>query len=180
MAATAKPRTSQITRTRSRHIPARVKRAVWLRDGGRCAFVAANGRRCTERVFLEFHHCEPYAIGGEATVTNVSLRCRAHNVYEAQLLFGPGAFATAMPLPAAPVVREAAVPYVARIVGAAPRRKTGRRKGNSPRGELSRDPPSCATPSRDLATCVIAWSATSAPWHRQIDKEHDSPDGCAC
>ena len=98
MAATAKPRTSQITRTRSRHIPARVKRAVWLRDGGRCAFVVANGRRCTERVFLEFHHCEPYAIGGEATVTNVSLRCRAHNVYEAQLLFGPGAFAAAMPL----------------------------------------------------------------------------------
>ena len=36
------PRTSSrpSTRTRSRHIPAPVKRAVWLRDGGRCAFVA--------------------------------------------------------------------------------------------------------------------------------------------
>ncbi len=51
--------------------------------------MAANGRRCTERVFLEFHHDEPYAIGGEPTVTNISLRCRAHNVYEAELLFGP-------------------------------------------------------------------------------------------
>src|SRR5262249_38350875 len=54
----------------------------------RCAFRAANGRRRTERVFLEFHHREPYAIGGEATVANISLRCRAHNVYEAVPAFG--------------------------------------------------------------------------------------------
>ena len=89
LAAVGKPCPRQGTR-RSRHIPAPVKRAVWLRDGSRCAFVAASGRRCTERVFLEFHHREPYAIGGEATVANVSLRCRAHNVYEAELAFGPG------------------------------------------------------------------------------------------
>jgi hypothetical protein len=75
--------------SRSRHIPAGVKRAVWVRDGGRCAFTATNGRRCTERVFLEFHHREPYAMGGETTVANVSLRCRPHNVYEALLAFGP-------------------------------------------------------------------------------------------
>jgi hypothetical protein len=86
----AKPRLGHGTRAHSRHIPARVKRAVWLRDGGRCAFVALPGRRCTERVFLEFHHREPHAIGGEATVANISLRCRAHNVYEAQLAFGLG------------------------------------------------------------------------------------------
>lgn len=73
---------------RSRHIPSRVKRSVWLRDGGRCAFVSPRGRRCTERRFLEFHHREPHAIGGEATEANISLRCRAHNAYEAQLVFG--------------------------------------------------------------------------------------------
>jgi hypothetical protein len=78
--------------TRSRHIPAHVKRAVWRRDGGRCAFVTGHGRRCTERAFLEFHHREPYAMGGETTVANVSLRCRAHNVYEAELDFGLSAF----------------------------------------------------------------------------------------
>jgi len=75
--------------SRSRHIPAAVRRAVWLRDGERCAFVAVSGRRCTERASLEFHHREPYAVGGEATVTNISLRCRAHNVHEADLVFGP-------------------------------------------------------------------------------------------
>jgi len=72
----------------SRHIPAEVRRAVWMRDGGQCAFVAHNGRRCTERAFLEFHHVAPYSAGGEATVENIQLRCRAHNGYEAELYFG--------------------------------------------------------------------------------------------
>jgi hypothetical protein len=76
--------------THSRHIPAEVKRRVWLRDGGRCAFVAPNGRRCTERAFVEFHHKKPYAVGGEATQENIELRCRAHNGYEAELFFGWG------------------------------------------------------------------------------------------
>jgi 5-methylcytosine-specific restriction endonuclease McrA len=63
----------------SRHIPASVRRAVWARDGGRCAFVAPDGRRCGETAFLEFHHVRPYARGGPATVENIELRCRAHN-----------------------------------------------------------------------------------------------------
>jgi hypothetical protein len=88
LAVTSTARTSQRVGTRSRHIPAQVRRAVWLRDGGRCAFVSARARRCNERVYLEFHHREPYAIGGEATVANISLRCRAHNLYEAKLAVG--------------------------------------------------------------------------------------------
>ena len=73
----------------SRHIPADAKRAVWLRDGGRCAFMAKAGRRCRERGFLEFHHVTPYGVGGEATARNIELRCRAHNAYEAELFYGP-------------------------------------------------------------------------------------------
>jgi 5-methylcytosine-specific restriction endonuclease McrA len=73
----------------SRHVPAAVRRAVWTRDGGRCAFVSANGRRCTARGFIEFHHTAPYAAGGEATADNIELRCRAHNLYEGALDFGP-------------------------------------------------------------------------------------------
>jgi hypothetical protein len=75
----------------SRHVPAAVRRAVWTRDGGRCAFVSENGRRCTERGFIEFHHTAPYAAGGEATVDSIELRCRAHNLYEGELDFGPAA-----------------------------------------------------------------------------------------
>ena len=65
-----------------------VKRGTWTRDGGRCAYVSPGGRRCTERVFLEFHHQHPYGLRGEATEDNIALRCRRHNQFEAELVFG--------------------------------------------------------------------------------------------
>jgi hypothetical protein len=71
-----------------RNPPNHVKRAVWARDGGQCAFVSPDGRRCGEQVFVEFHHRRPYALRGEATVDNIALRCRLHNRYEAQMVFG--------------------------------------------------------------------------------------------
>jgi hypothetical protein len=89
-AASEQPRPAPASRPGSRTIPAELKRRVWLRDLGRCAFVAATGRRCTERAFLEFHHVEPHALGGEATLANIQLRCRSHNAYEARLWFGNG------------------------------------------------------------------------------------------
>jgi 5-methylcytosine-specific restriction endonuclease McrA len=71
----------------SRHIPAGVKREVWRRDEGRCAFVGRQGR-CSERSFLEFHHVLPFAEGGVPTTSNIQLRCRSHNAHEAELWFG--------------------------------------------------------------------------------------------
>jgi hypothetical protein len=73
----------------SRDVPRHIKRAAERRDGGQCAFVSRNGHRCTERSFLEFHHIQPYALGGLATLENISLRCRRHNQYEADVVFGP-------------------------------------------------------------------------------------------
>ncbi len=93
--ATKKPRPSRPIRpgtdepTSSRDVARDVKRSAWQRDGGQCAFVSADGHRCTERAFLEFHHVQPYALGGPATAENISLRCRRHNQYEAELVFGP-------------------------------------------------------------------------------------------
>ena len=72
----------------SRYIPKAVKRAVWYRDRGQCAFVSSSGDRCGEREYLELHHIQPYALNGAATVNNVVLRCRAHNVFEAEAVFG--------------------------------------------------------------------------------------------
>ena len=87
MAATSVPGPARSATPGSRHIPAAVRRAVWLRDRGQCAFVARQGRRCAEHAFLELHHIRPFALGGEATVSNISLRCRRHNAYEAQMEF---------------------------------------------------------------------------------------------
>jgi hypothetical protein len=72
----------------TRHVPNHVKRAVWWRDRAQCAFVSATGHRCTQRAFLEIHHIHPYALGGPPTVGNLSLRCRRHNAYEAEVVFG--------------------------------------------------------------------------------------------
>ena len=88
LGAVAKPRAPRPTKPRSRHVPAHIRRAVNRRDGGRCAFVAKDGRQCGERKFLEWHHIKPYAPDGEMSVENISLRCRAHNVYEAEGIFG--------------------------------------------------------------------------------------------
>jgi hypothetical protein len=87
LAATARPRAASLPARRSRDIPAAVRREVWKRDGGQCAFVGTLGR-CTERGFLEIHHVVPYADGGAATVKNLQLRCAAHNAYEAALWSG--------------------------------------------------------------------------------------------
>jgi hypothetical protein len=73
----------------SRHIPNAVKRTVWWRDRGQCGFISDAGHRCTERSFLELHHIQPHVLDGPATARNISLRCRRHNLYEAELVFGP-------------------------------------------------------------------------------------------
>ena len=86
-AARSASRNSRGRQSTGRAIPAAVRRAVWARDQGRCAFIGADGR-CAENAFLEFHHVVPYARGGVATVENIQLRCRAHNAYESELVFG--------------------------------------------------------------------------------------------
>jgi hypothetical protein len=76
-----------------RSIPAPVRRAVYERAGGRCAFVDAGGRRCEARSRLEFHHRHPHAYGGDRTPDNISLVCRSHNLYLAEIDYGPAPIA---------------------------------------------------------------------------------------
>jgi hypothetical protein len=85
---TPRPRPSRGTKPGSRDASAAVKRVVWVRDLGRCAYIGPSGHRCNERRFLEFHHVDPHALGGEATTDQIALRCRRHNDYEGRLYFG--------------------------------------------------------------------------------------------
>jgi len=94
LAATDHPRAARSQKPRSRHIPAAVKREVWKRDDGRCAFIGRQGR-CKERKFLEYHHVVPHAEDSPPTATNIELRCRSHNAYEAEAHFGPELVAAA-------------------------------------------------------------------------------------
>ena len=99
MVARLRKRKSGVCRTRRcqtppsdnpRHIPKRVKAAIWERDGAQCTFVGNTGHRCATRKYLEFDHIEPVARGGTSTVENLRLRCGAHNQFEAERTFGKG------------------------------------------------------------------------------------------
>lgn len=71
-----------------RDISEDIVRAVRERDGNQCTFVGNKGHRCEERKMLEFDHIRPRSCGGRSTADNLRLRCRVHNQYEAELLFG--------------------------------------------------------------------------------------------
>ena len=68
-----------------RHIAPDVRRVVWARDGGQCAFVGTGGRRCTGRRGLGFDLVQPIEDGGAWVHDNVRLLCRAHLEYVAKL-----------------------------------------------------------------------------------------------
>ena len=63
-----------------RHIPAAVRRHVWLRDGGRCCYRdPLSGRRCTSSHLLQIDHLLPVAQGGGPEPDNLELACFAHH-----------------------------------------------------------------------------------------------------
>jgi hypothetical protein len=72
----------------SRYVPVAISDEVWRRDDGRCAFVGSGGRHCNSRHQLQLHHIDPFGKGGPPTAANLTLRCRAHNLYAAQQDFG--------------------------------------------------------------------------------------------
>ncbi len=88
-AATSQPRAARSSKG-DRHIPASVRRAVLARDGEGCTFTSDAGHRCESTRFLEYDHVLPVARGGESTVANLRLRCRAHNQYAAERTYGAG------------------------------------------------------------------------------------------
>jgi hypothetical protein len=70
------------------HVPAHVMREVWTRDGGRCQHPLHSGGICSSTDRVEVHHVQARALGGPATVENLSLRCRFHNDLEARGDYG--------------------------------------------------------------------------------------------
>jgi hypothetical protein len=72
----------------SRHVPNEVRRAVLERDGMRCSYVSAEGKRCEQCGWLELHHEHPYGRGGAPTVANIRVLCRAHNDLLAERDYG--------------------------------------------------------------------------------------------
>jgi 5-methylcytosine-specific restriction endonuclease McrA len=82
------PPTHTSNSKRSRYIPQSVRDEVYLRDGGRCSFVAPDRRRCEKKRNLEIDHIVPFARGGANTADNLRLLCPRHNMHAAEREFG--------------------------------------------------------------------------------------------
>ncbi|MEK7355810.1 MAG: HNH endonuclease signature motif containing protein [Bdellovibrionota bacterium] len=63
----------------SRYRPADVEHTVNLRDQCRCVYVDENGKRCTERRWLNKHHIKEFADGGNHSPENLETLCWGHH-----------------------------------------------------------------------------------------------------
>ena len=78
------PKTKQ-GRTRGRdYIAVSTRNEVYVRDEGRCTFVADDGHVCGSTYLLQLHHRIPWAKGGPNTPENLTLHCFTHNQLEAE------------------------------------------------------------------------------------------------
>jgi hypothetical protein len=69
-------------------IPAELRRQVWERDQGRCAWVGPDEKRCNSRWQVEVDHLDPAARGGRARLDRLRLACRLHNFLYAEEVYG--------------------------------------------------------------------------------------------
>jgi len=75
---------SECNKNRSRYILVSLRNQVFIRDQFICRFIGEDGHLCGSKKFLQPHHIIPFAKGGKHTLENLSLRCRTHNLYEAE------------------------------------------------------------------------------------------------
>jgi len=103
-------------------------------------------------VRLEFDHVDPVARGGEATVEGIRLRCRAHNQYEAERMFGAGFMASKRE-----AARLAAAEARARAAAARAAAAEERARAAGGRREKAEAEAQAAAAERDPDRSVIPW-----------------------
>jgi hypothetical protein len=69
-------------------VTAAVKRAVWLRDDGKCTWPLDSGGTCGSTTRLEIDHVVPRARCGPSTIDNCRLTCAMHNRLAARQIYG--------------------------------------------------------------------------------------------
>jgi len=67
-------KTNQSKGTTGRNIPSAIRKKILMRAKNRCEY-----KHCGEIRNLQFEHIIPYGKGGQHTIDNIKLFCRAHN-----------------------------------------------------------------------------------------------------
>ncbi len=74
--------------TPRKYISVEDRRWVMRRARGQCEHVTLDGRRCTNRRYLQVDHKIPLALGGTNQRSNYRIACRACNLYYAKTHLG--------------------------------------------------------------------------------------------
>jgi len=97
--------------SKTSHVTAEGRRAVWSRDEGKCTWPLDSGGICGSTLRLEIDHVVPRGRGGPSTVDNSRLACKFHNQLAARQAYGDewmDRFTTS-DVGRVPVAREAAI-----------------------------------------------------------------------
>jgi hypothetical protein len=84
----ADPDAAAVEDASPRHVPAAVRREVFLRDEGKCQWPLADGGICGSAHRVELDHVVPVGRGGMATVANLRVLCSLHNNLAAREVYG--------------------------------------------------------------------------------------------
>jgi hypothetical protein len=71
-----------------RHVPAAVRREVFLRDEGKCQWPLADGGICGSTHRVELDHIVPVGRGGRSTASQMRTLCKFHNDLAAREVYG--------------------------------------------------------------------------------------------
>ena len=96
---------------RKASVPAKVKREVRRRDGGKCQWPLASGGVCGSEARTEIDHIVPRGRGGPSTTPNCRILCKAHNLEAARQTYGDAhmdLFTVRVPTAGEPVAAYAA------------------------------------------------------------------------
>jgi hypothetical protein len=69
-------------------ITPKLKDRVLTRANHQCTYVSPEGKRCCERRNLEVEHIRPRGKDGSNSDSNLTILCKSHNLYRAQLHYG--------------------------------------------------------------------------------------------
>jgi hypothetical protein len=86
--AAAVPAAGAVESANPRHVPAAVRREVFLRDEGKCQWPLADGGICGSTHRVELDHIVPVGRGGRSTASQMRALCRFHNDLAAREVYG--------------------------------------------------------------------------------------------
>jgi hypothetical protein len=84
----AVPAAAAVESANPRHVPAAVRREVFLRDEGKCQWPLADGGICGSTHRVELDHILPVGRGGRSTASQMRTLCRFHNDLAAREVYG--------------------------------------------------------------------------------------------